>query len=863
MAEDGPDTTISAPKRHVEELERRLHEAEETIEAIRTGAVDAIVVSGEKGEHQVFTLEGADSPYRAIIETMSEGAVTLNSDGVILYCNKRFSEILDIPIERLIGTGFSTHCIDGHALSRILRAAMTGAGKGEVHLKTGSGSPVPVYISGNGHGSLGTAASSCLMVTDISELTEARDALQKSHDGLERRVEERTAELVRANAALKEEIEKARQAEEELRGSRRELEVRVRERTTEVRRAFEKLSKERRHLYDVLETMHVMVCLIRADYRVAFANRAFRERFGEDRGRRCFEYVFDKSAPCEFCQSFNVFETGAAHEWELECPDGTVLAVYDYPFNDIDGSPLILEMDLDITEQRRAEKALRLANAYNRSLIEASLDLLVTIDPEGCISDANIAAEQVTGWSREELIGKDFSDCFTDPQRARMGYLQVFKEGSVRDYQLHICHRDGHTVPVLYNASVYRNENGQVAGVFAAARDISERQKLEGELRQAHKMEAVGTLAGGIAHDFNNMLAVILGNAELALDDIEDEALRASIGQIVKASKRSRDLVKQVLTFSRRSGREPKAVPVVPLLKETHELLRAALPSTISMVLNIRTKSDTVIFGDASEVQQIVVNLANNAAYAMRESGGSLTIGLSSVAVGEGTFKNGNMRPGRYLKLTVRDTGTGMTPEVQSRMFDPFFTTKAQGEGTGMGLSVVYGIVRGHNGMVEAESRTGKGTLFTVLLPQWDLSCTAFDEKEKSLPGLGGERVLFVDDEPAVVEMAEAMLTRLGCRVIAATDAYAAMKAFGANPQAYDVVITDQTMPGMNGVELAKKILSVREDTPIILCTGYSETVSPERAREVGIREFVMKPITRDEMAQAIRRALEQEGPAQ
>jgi CheY-like chemotaxis protein len=220
------------------------------------------------------------------------------------------------------------------------------------------------------------------------------------------------------------------------------------------------------------------------------------------------------------------------------------------------------------------------------------------------------------------------------------------------------------------------------------------------------------------------------------------------------------------------------------------------------------------------------------------------------------------MRPGRYLKLTVRDTGTGMTAEVQSRMFDPFFTTKAQGEGTGMGLSVVYGIVRGYNGVVGAESQPGKGSVFTVLLPQSDSSRLASDDKEKSSTGLGGEHVLFVDDEPAVVEMAGAMLNRLGCRVTAVADAFAAMTVFSKDPQMFDVVITDQTMPGMTGFELAKKILSIREDIPVILCTGYSEAVSRDSAGEVGIREFVMKPITRDEMAQAIRRALKKEKPA-
>ncbi len=387
--------------------------------------------------------------------------------------------------------------------------------------------------------------------------------------------------------------------------------------------------------------------------------------------------------------------------------------------------------------------------------------------------------------------------------------------------------------------------------------EIEESKHTEEQLRQAHTMEAIRTLAGGIAHEFNNMLAVIMGNAELALDDLVEEGRREHLNQILKASERSRDLVRQILTFSRRNGGQERALKMVPLLRETYKLLRASLPRTIQMDLKLRTKSDT-IFADPSLVRQVVVNLANNAAYAMREAGGILTIGLSSITLGSDSLPDKNMRPGCYVKLTVKDTGSGIAPDVQRRIFEPFFTTKGQGQGTGMGLSVVYGIVQSYHGMIEVESAAGLGSTFTVFLPESDARAT-IDEQEEASPCPRREHVLFVDDEPAVVRMTKTMLERMGYRVTALTDSSEALKVFTGNPDSFDLIITDQTMPDMTGIALAKEVLAVDPDMPIILCTGYSETVSPVRAKEAGIREFLMKPAAKKEMAQAIRSVLEQE----
>ena len=264
---------------------------------------------------------------------------------------------------------------------------------------------------------------------------------------------------------------------------------------------------------------------------------------------------------------------------------------------------------------------------------------------------------------------------------------------------------------------------------------------------------------------------------------------------------------------------------MTPLLKETYELLRASLPRTIRMELHLRTEPD-ILRADPSLIQQVVVNLANNAAHAMREAGGTLTIALSSTILGPDSLPDKTLRPGRYLKLTVKDTGTGIAPTVQRRIFEPFFTTKEPGQGTGMGLSVVYGIVKGYNGIVEVESVLGSGSTFTVLLPQSDAFAAIEEGGEEASSCSGKEHILFVDDEPAIVEMTKTMLERIGYRVTAFTDCYEALKAFTGNPAGFDIVITDQTMPDMTGLALAKEVLAKRK-----ICLSSFAPVSAKRSR--------------------------------
>ena len=388
--------------------------------------------------------------------------------------------------------------------------------------------------------------------------------------------------------------------------------------------------------------------------------------------------------------------------------------------------------------------------------------------------------------------------------------------------------------------------------------ETEERRHLEEQLRQSQKMEATGTLAGGIAHDFNNILAAMIGFTEMVLDDVSDNAeVRQKMERVLKAGLRGRDLVRQILAFSRKSEGERKEISLTPLITETHALLRASLPSTIRMPLVINA-SDDYVLADPTQLQQVLMNLATNGAHAMREEGGDLTIGLSLATFSHGSsLPDPDLKPGVYVQLTVNDTGTGMAEDVRQRIFEPFFTTKGPGQGTGMGLAVVYGIVKSHGGTVTARTEVGRGSTFEVFLPRARKGEARKEETTRLELPTGTERILFVDDEELLLEMGRSMLESLGYRVTVAQHPTNAWNLFLEDPLRFDLVITDQTMPDVTGLSLAQKMLAVRKGMPIILCSGYSEMVSTEKAKDVGISAFVMKPVMRNELAETLRRVMD------
>ncbi len=510
-------------------------------------------------------------------------------------------------------------------------------------------------------------------------------------------------------------------------------------------------------------------------------------------------------------------------------------------------------LQAETMKKREAEEArIRLAAA-----IEEAAEGVTVISTTGVVQYVNPAFSRITGYEQVEVVGKNVGILGRLDAEAYASLMTTVTGGNTWSGRLPGRRKDGTAYDLEVVMSPVRDASGQIINYAALSRDVTEEIRLEGQFRQIQKLEAIGTLAGGIAHDFNNMLAIIMGNAELALDDLEDmEGPRKNLEHILQAAQRGRDLVKQVLMFSRKTAHEHKPLALTPLLKETWKFLRSSLPTTIEMHAHLRAKPDTV-FADPAQMQQVLMNLATNSAYAMREWGGDLTMGLSTVFFGPtDPLPVADMLPGGYVLLTVDDTGVGMTEDVRKRVFEPFFSTKGIGQGTGMGLAVVYGIVKAHNGAITVASTPGKATSFGVYLPLTRVPGTSKNGGAGPLHG-GTERILFVDDEGLLASAARMTLERLGYKVTAVTAGTDAWRIFLEDPMRFDLVITDQTMPGMTGTMFAEKILRVRKDMPIILCTGHSDAVSPEKAQTLGIRAFAMKPIVRGELARTIRRVLD------
>ncbi len=517
----------------------------------------------------------------------------------------------------------------------------------------------------------------------------------------------------------------------------------------------------------------------------------------------------------------------------------------------------------DITKRKQQEIALSESERQYRSLVETVPEAIINVDGSGKIILWNRGAESIYGYSREEAIGRHI--LFVTPERDREKHRAHLDQAVARGIE-YACtapaggvglRKDGTEFPVEQSMTMYRTP----AGVFfsTVVRDITERKEMEEQLRQAQKMEAVGTLAGGIAHDFNNILGATMGFAELIYDDAPaGSSLKNDARQILQSCTRARDLVRQILAFSRKGMHKKKPVPLVPLVQEAVALLRATLPASIE--LRSAVSFGGSVWGDATRLHQVLVNLCTNAAHAITDATGSIDITVDSVDIPERVFIHCHfVEAGRYARITVQDTGTGIEAGLIEKIFEPYFTTKEKERGTGLGLAIVHGIVLEHGGAIQVESERGGGSVFSVLLP-----CLEDEGIETAGPvnrdgeqPRGSERLLFVDDEQAIAVMVERTLQSFGYSVTVATDSREALDRFAADPQAFDLVITDQAMPGMTGYLLAQSILEIRPGMPIILCTGYSDVVTEEKARDAGISAFLMKPVERDRLACTVREVLD------
>ncbi len=467
---------------------------------------------------------------------------------------------------------------------------------------------------------------------------------------------------------------------------------------------------------------------------------------------------------------------------------------------------------------------------------------------------------QALGMEPAYLRGKNYFDLFRDREDEAM-FRNVLETGKpmFQHGRRFESERNGGKEPLCVNRSIHPvpGADGRVTGIILILLDVTKEVALEEQTRQSQKMEALGTLAGGIAHDFNNILAAIVVNTEMALANEKDRGgSDQSLSSVLDAANRGKELVKQVLAFSRKQVPELKPIKLSAVVREALKFLRASLPATIEIRENIAPNSG-VVLSDAIEIQQVLLNLGSNAAYAMRDQGGELTVELAAVKIDEAeAAQHPDLKPRPYVRLTVADTGHGIPPEILPRIFDPFFTTKLQGEGTGMGLAVVHAIVKRCGGAIAVRSQPGLGTTFSLFFPR-----TSDEPKEREAPsvpiGRGTERILLVEDEEVQARSLHNILERLGYKVTFLTNSIVALDLFRSRPESFDVVITDQTMPHLVGSKLATAIMEIRPGTPVILCTGFSHEIDEATAKALGVREFMMKPFSVQEIASAIRRVLD------
>jgi PAS domain S-box-containing protein len=516
----------------------------------------------------------------------------------------------------------------------------------------------------------------------------------------------------------------------------------------------------------------------------------------------------------------------------------------------------------DISTRKHLEEEAARAQHFLNSILENIPHMIVVKDARSLrFARFNRAGEELVGFSREELLGKSDYDLF--PQEEADFFAKKDREVLASGRLLEIPEE-----PIQTRSKGERllrtkkiplfNEKGEPEYLLGISEDITERVQLEQRLRQAEKMEAIGTLAGGIAHDFNNILSAMIGYTELSLDGVQPGSrARQNLDQVLVAGRRAKALIQQILAFSRRRDPQREVFALDRLLQEATTLLRASIPTTINMRVDLQGGESRVL-ADPTQLQQVIINLCSNAAQAMQQTGGTLDLVLEKLDL-TSSFAAAHppLKPGPHVRLTVRDTGVGMDPEVLRRIFDPFFTTKKVGEGTGLGLSAALGIVTSHGGTITVQSERGRGSTFSVYLPQFTASPVDVDRTPSAIRG-GSERILFIDDEAALARLGEQMLGNLGYRVTAMTDPVLALGQFRNAPDAFDLVMTDQTMPGLTGDALARELTRIRPGLPVILCTGYTQGFSEQTAREIGISAFLMKPLEVAEVDQAIRRVLNQ-----
>lgn len=545
---------------------------------------------------------------------------------------------------------------------------------------------------------------------------------------------------------------------------------------------------------------------------------------------------------------------GENREFQITCKDGESKRI---EFRSTFLNNQTISVLTDITQRWKAKEALRESEERLKAIFLANPDPVAVYDDARSPLYLNPAFTEIFGWRLNEMQDNDIPFVPEDQKRiTRLKTKEIYQSGKPVRFETIRLSKNGRIINVLLSAAVIKQRNN---GVVVNFKDITEQKNTEAQLRQAQKMEAIGTLAGGIAHDFNNILSGIFGYAQLAEMSLNDpDKAKKKIQQVVNGAKRAAALVQQILTFSRQTEHQKGPVKLFLIVKEAVQFLRSSIPATIEIQEKIISRS--VILADPTQVHQIIINLCTNAYHAMGNSGGTLTVVLDDIEILSQDNSTVNPYiPGHFVRLEIKDTGHGMDKETRTRMFDPYFTTKKPDEGTGLGLAVVDGIVKKHHGFIRTYSKVGRGSTFQIFWPTIENNSAngTLPREKKVVSPIGSEQIMLVDDEPEILDSLKSILEEQGYQVSIFMDGISAFQAFIKDPGRFDLIITDLIMPRMTGKELSVKILNIRKDMPIILCTGYNENFTHEMVSKIGISKYIQKPLMGPELSTLIREILD------
>jgi two-component system, cell cycle sensor histidine kinase and response regulator CckA len=668
---------------------------------------------------------------------------------------------------------------------------------------------------------------------------------------------------------------------------------------TETTKNFSEITKQERlkSLFsDLIDVMDIAMWELDLNYRVITSNKKAKEIYGDDIiGRFCYEVSSKKDEICNDCPAKMIYDGHSSGRSEHQRNDVSGKTIYiDHiatPVKNKEGELIgCLIVIIDITDRKLMEKELKKhrtmlekmvsnrtkalryneekyrqlyneskkAEAVYSSLINSSADAIVIYDMKGRTKVVSSAFTKLFGWSLNELKGKRIDYVPESEVEKTIAQINDAIQRGIpcQGFETKRFKKDGRLVDVSISASGFTDHEGKLAGMLVILHDISEKKRLEAQVRHSQKMEAIGTLASGIAHDFNNILSIILGNSELALYGLpKEKPLYSFLEEIRIASLRAKDVVKQLLSFSRKSEENRYPINIVPIVIESLKLLRSSVSANIEFRQNISKKPYTIL-AEPTQIHQIMINLCTNAVHAMEKTGGYLDITLEKKEISsEDNEFYPDLKEGKYLKLSVSDNGHGIASGHIERIFEPYFTTKDIGKGSGMGLAVVHGIVKNHEGVIKVSSTLDQGSTFEIFFPAIEAQEKMRSNIQQKFP-VGNETILVVDDDELILKMEKKILICLGYQVEAFTNPIIALEQFLIAPEKFDLVIADMAMPKMTGDNFIMELLKIKPDLPAILCTGYSEWIDENKAMEKGIKWLLIKPFDMHKMAVAVKEAL-------